>query len=87
MSTVTIRELANNASAVVAQVAESGRPALVTKHGRPVAAVVPINVTDLEDFVLANSPDYVVGRKRADAELPAGRTQSLDRVLADLDDS
>lgn len=86
MSAVSIRDLANNASGVVAEVAESGRPAIVTKHGRPVAAVVPINGEDLEDFVLAHAPEYVEGRRRAEAELEAGRTRSLDRVLAELDE-
>ena len=87
MATVSIRELANNASAVVADVAASGRPAMVTKHGRPVAAVVPINEEALEDFVLANAPEYVKGRRAADEDLAAGRTRSLDQVLADLDET
>lgn len=85
MPTVTIRELANNTSGVVAEVTNSGRPALVTKRGKPVAALVPISEEDLEDFVLAISPKYVVGRERADADLAAGRTRSLNRVLPDLD--
>ena len=86
MPTVSIRELANNASGVVASVAETGRPAIVTKHGRPVAAVVPIDQEELEDFVLANAPEFVAGRHQADADLAAGRTRSIGKVLADLDD-
>lgn len=39
MSTVSIRELANNASAVVDDVARTRRPTVVTKHGKPDAAV------------------------------------------------
>lgn len=87
MPTVSIRELANNVSSVVASVAETGRPTVVTKHGRPVAAVVPIDQDDLEDFVLANAPEFVAGRHQANADLAAGRTRSLDKVLADLDDN
>jgi len=41
--TVSIRDLANKASAVVDEVAKSGKPAVVTKRGEPIAAVVPID--------------------------------------------
>lgn len=86
MPTVSIRELANSASSVIASVAETGRPTVVTKHGRPVAAVVPIDQEELEDFVLANAPEFVAGRHQADVDLAAGRTRALDKALADLDD-
>jgi prevent-host-death family protein len=42
LATVGIRGLARNVSAVVAEVARTGRPTILTKHGRPVAAIVPI---------------------------------------------
>jgi prevent-host-death family protein len=86
MATVSIRDLANNASAVVAEVEASGRPAVVTKRGRPVAAVVPIDPEKLEDFVLANAPEYVDDRRAAEADLKAGRTVSAEEFLAHLDD-
>jgi prevent-host-death family protein len=53
MSKVGIRELAANVSAVVADVAKSGRPAVVTKHGEPIAALVAI--ADLEDLLAARA--------------------------------
>ena len=40
---------------------------------------------ELEDRVLATAPQYVNGREEADADLAAGRTRSLERVLAELD--
>jgi prevent-host-death family protein len=40
-------------SAVVADVAKSGRPAVVTKHGEPVAALIAIS--DLEDVLAARA--------------------------------
>lgn len=85
MSTVSIRDLANNASSIVRGVNESGRPAVVTRHGRAVAAVIPIDQDGLEDYVLANAPEYVRGRADADTELAAGSTRSLAGVLEDLD--
>lgn len=38
-----------------------------------------------EDFVLASASRFVASRHQADADLAAGRTRSLDKVLADLD--
>jgi prevent-host-death family protein len=54
MTSVGIRELAASVSAVVADVANSGRPAVVTKHGQPIAAVVAI--ADLEDLLAIRVP-------------------------------
>jgi prevent-host-death family protein len=87
MATVSIRDLANNASAVVDEVSKSGRPAVVTKHGKPVAAVVPIDQEALEDWVLANGPEFVAGMAEADAAITRGeRGKPLAEVLAGLDD-
>jgi len=83
MSTVSIRELANNASAVVDDVARTRRPAVVTKHGRPVAAVVPIDQDALEDWVLANAPEFVANMEEADAAIAQGeKGLPLDEALA-----
>lgn len=41
-TTMGIRALARNVSGVVSEVAASGLPVILTKHGRPVAAIVPI---------------------------------------------
>ncbi len=86
VTTVSIRDLANNASAVVDQVATSGRPAVVTKHGKPIAAVVPIDQEALEDWVLANAPDFVANMAEADEEITLGvRGRPLAEVLTELD--
>ncbi len=42
VSTVGVRELARNVSSVLAEVTGSGQPTVVTKHGAPVAVIVPI---------------------------------------------
>jgi prevent-host-death family protein len=53
MTSLGIRELAARVSAVVADVAKTGRPAVVTKHGEPVAALIAI--ADLEDLLAARA--------------------------------
>lgn len=82
---MSIRELSRNASGVVDEVAASGRPAIVTRHGAPVVAVVPIDEGELEDLVLARAAEYLADMGKADAELAAGRTRSAREVFDELD--
>lgn len=86
MPTVSIRELQRDVSRVVQEVATTGRPALVTRHGRLMAALVPVAESDLEDFVLANAPELVAATLEAEGDLAGGRARPLDEVLAELDD-
>lgn len=81
MGTVSIRELSRNASGVVDEVARTGRPALVTRHGAPVVAVVPIDEGEIEDLVLARAPEYLADMLSADEDLAAGRTRSATSVF------
>ena len=82
--TVSIRDLANKASAVVDEVAKSGKPAVVTKRGKPIAAVVPIDPDALDEWVLANAPEYVKAMREADRDLVTGQTGSLDDLRGEL---
>ena len=81
MGTIGIRDLSRNASQVIDQVSSTGSPMIVTKHGRPVAAVVAVDPDALEDFVLATAPAYVAARRAADADLAAGRTRPAASVF------
>ena len=55
MPAVTVRELARNTAAVIHQVEEHRRPSLITRNGRPVAALVPVDETMLEEWLLTRS--------------------------------
>ena len=59
MATITLRELARNTAAVIQGIQSSGRPALVTRNGRPVVALVPIDEVALEDWLLEQSRDVI----------------------------
>ena len=85
MTTVSIRELARNASGVVRDVARTGRPALVTRHGEPMVAVVPIDETELEDFILSRSPAFAADLAAAEKALAAGKTRPANEVLDELE--
>jgi prevent-host-death family protein len=81
MPFVNIRELARETSRVVSEVASSGRPAIITRAGKPVATLLPIDAEDLEVWVLANDPELVKSYAQAERDFAAGRSISLDRYL------
>lgn len=91
MATVDIGDLQRDAGEVLDALERTGRPAVVTREGRPVAGLVPLTSDeDLEDFVLAHHPDFVASRQEADAELAAGETvpwsQVREELLAELEE-
>ncbi len=83
---VNIRELSRNTSGVVDEVTTTGRPALVTKNGQPVAAIVPVDASDWENLVLSKTPEFLADLAAADDELTAGRTRDADDVFAEFED-
>jgi prevent-host-death family protein len=85
MSTVSIRDLQRNTSGVVANVADSKQTALVTRHGEPVAALVPIDAQDLEDYLLSKVPGFAEDMVAADEAHASGETRSAADVFAELD--
>ena len=87
MSVVSIRDLSRNPSAVVDEVERSGRPAVVTRNGKPVAALVRIDQEALEDWLLATVGDPPVGKvvdATAEAPPPSERPLSDVRRQKDL---
>jgi len=78
MATVTLRELARNTASVIQGVRSSGRPALVTRNGRPVAALLPIDEAALEDWLLGKAPDITRVVAEADPDLTAGRKRGAE---------
>ena len=85
MSTISIRELQRNTSGVVADVAESKHTALVTRHGEPVAALVPIDAQDLEDYLLSKVPGFAEDMAVADQAHASGATRTAADVFTELD--
>jgi prevent-host-death family protein len=83
--TVSIRDLARRSSKVVNDVTSSGRPAIITRRGKPVGALIAIDADELEDFVLANAPEYARSMRDADADLARGRTRPLSDVIDEID--
>jgi PHD/YefM family antitoxin component YafN of YafNO toxin-antitoxin module len=85
MSTIGVRELARHASAIINDIEQKREPALITRRGRPVVYMLPVDSEEFEDFVLAHAPQFVEGMAAADAELAAGETVSLTDVRVELE--
>jgi prevent-host-death family protein len=83
MSAIGVRELGRNPSKVLDELAEGRRPILITRRGRPVAVLTPIDPDEVEDQILAHAPEFVAGRAEADADLREGRTVPLSKLLAE----
>ena len=81
MAAVNVRELARNTSKVIGDVARRKRPAIITRGGTPVAAVVPIDADALDDWILANAPAFVEGMRRADEDLRRGLTVGMGKAM------
>ncbi len=84
MSTIGIRELARHASSIISDIEQKKEPALVTRRGRPVVYMLPVDSAEFEDCVLTHAPWFVGGMAAADAELAAGETVSLADAHAEL---
>jgi prevent-host-death family protein len=84
VAAVNVRELARNTSKVIGDVARRKRPTIITRGGRPVAAVVPIDADALGDWILANSPEFVRGMRKADKELRLGQTVGMTEAFSSL---
>src|SRR4051794_12193120 len=86
MHYVGVRELSNRASALLDQVQEDEQPVVVTKHGRPVAVLSPIDSDAFYDFVLEQAPEFAAARKAVEDKMAAGDYGTpMDEVFAELD--
>lgn len=84
MAVVGIRELANGLSKYIEMVETTGEPLVITRHGKPIAAMQVLDQERLEALVLATAPQFVQDFERADRELAEGKTRSTDEVRAEL---
>jgi PHD/YefM family antitoxin component YafN of YafNO toxin-antitoxin module len=85
MSTIGVRELARHASSIINYIEQNKEPALITRRGRPVVYMLPVDSAEFEDFVLAHAHQFIEGMAAADSELAAGETMSLADVRAELE--
>jgi antitoxin (DNA-binding transcriptional repressor) of toxin-antitoxin stability system len=79
MAIVTMRQLLRDPGEAFGQV-DAGEACLVTRNGKPVAALVPVDEADAEKFLLASLNEFAENRREAEHAHSEGRTTALDEV-------
>lgn len=74
-------ELKTNASKILDNAQRDGRDAIITRHGRPVALLVPVSPEDMEWNL---QPRIQRRLRKAYRERKAGKMVSLESFLASL---
>jgi prevent-host-death family protein len=80
-----IRDLQRRSSQIVREVEKTGRPALITRHGKVAAVLFPLDADEFEDYVLATAPEFVESFEEAERDLREGRTMPAEEFFAELD--
>jgi len=83
MRMVGVRDLKNRLSHFLLEANREGA-VIVTNHGVPCAAIVPLSPDELEDFIIARSPRIRKMARRSAAEIAAGKFATLDQLLDEI---
>jgi prevent-host-death family protein len=83
---VGISELGQNVSGYIAR-AEAGEPVIVTRHGRPIVAMLQLSGDRLEALTVAAAPRLVREAEEALEEFRAGGGRSLDELLGEAEEA
>ncbi len=84
MPVVGIAELGQNVSSFIAK-AEAGESVIVTRHGRPIVAMLPLQGERIEALTVAAAPQLVRDAAEALEEFRAGGGRPLDEALAEAE--
>jgi antitoxin YefM len=83
---VPVREFRSRLSELLDEVADRRDHVLVTRNGKPAAALIPIDEYEAleETAELLSDPDAIAAIEAGLAELSRGETVTLDELRADL---
>lgn len=85
MPVVGLRQLSRETSSVIDQLQSDGEPVIVTRQGRPIAALTAVSEEQAASFALALAPEFVASRERAAAAIAAGEGQPASELLAEFE--
>lgn len=80
MKTVNTVTLKNHANQLLRQV-HNGHPIIVTTHGKPTAALIPLDEHGLEELTFEYSPTFRRLVAEAEADVRAGRLITWGQFL------
>lgn len=78
VASVSIRELKAKTSEVIRR-SEAGTPFVVTRRGRPVSVLLPLD-EEAEDRILSEAPHFIRMWEKAEAEYKASKTVPWETV-------
>jgi prevent-host-death family protein len=78
MPTIGIRDLKNRTSEIVRKVMEEQSPYIITLRGKPSAMIIPLGENEVEDYIIAHHPYFVMLRDKARKEIYEGDTEGDD---------
>jgi prevent-host-death family protein len=78
--TYTMRDLTQRTAQVIDEINETGRSAVVTKRGRFVALIVPLEHAQVERLTLSGPLAEELRARAVEAERPGAETYSSDQV-------
>ncbi|MHB0867727.1 MAG: type II toxin-antitoxin system Phd/YefM family antitoxin [Thermoleophilia bacterium] len=78
MPTIGIRDLKNRASEIVRKVREEQIPYIITLRGKPSAMIIPLEENEVEDYIIAHHPYFVMLRDKSRKEIYEGDSESED---------
>src|SRR5437588_2167003 len=84
MPIVTVRDLAHEMKTVLSRVEEDNETLLVTRNGKPIVAIVPVDPAEAERYIVQSAPEMIAARKRAESAGASRPGYSLDEVAERL---
>lgn len=81
MPIIGLRQLSRETSDVIKELQRSGEPVVITKQGRPIATIMPVDEVKAEDLVLGLAPSIREVSSTADVE---AFSPERDRTIEDF---
>lgn len=83
MAMISVRDLQRNAKDIFDKIEDDSEPVVITRRGRPIAALTPVNQAQAEAILVATSSEFIESRQQAENARAEGRTASLQQMLTD----
>jgi prevent-host-death family protein len=84
MPFIGIRELARETSKILKSVEDDGEPVIITRQGRPIAALTRVDPEQVEELVLSIAPEHVNARTEAEEAVRAGEAVVFEDEPTDV---
>jgi prevent-host-death family protein len=85
MPVLGIRDFARSVSKVIDSVESDREPVIITRHGKPSVAILALDADRWQSLAVAATPQLLRSLELANADLAAGRVESLDDVITELE--